>query len=352
MSMPERRAGTILVVGDIGRAFLDTPPCEQYGWRIETNALDAVAAAATNQFDAVAVVTGGLFGQLAPVLKALRKSTDAKIVLLAQMYEEPLVRRLAERVPDSDPLADGYLICPTASTNLVRMTARRSDVTTVDSRGDVASHGLQPSADLEQRIRHLEWLATTDDLTGLKNRRYVLEFARQILVHAERNAGRVTLLVFDIDNFKHYNDRYGHATGDEILRQAALLMQRCCRRHDVVGRIGGDEFAVVFWDDPLREPADVAQERRSSGCDHPTEPILVAERFRNEFGRAELHLLGPQGDGVLTVSGGLASFPRDGRTVRELFEKADSALLEAKRSGKNRIYLVGEPPNDIAELSQ
>ena len=86
------------------------------------------------------------------------------------------------------------------------------------------------SLELEQRIRHLEWLATTDDLTGLKNRRYIWEFARQILDHARQTKGRVTLLVFDIDNFKHYNDVYGHLTGDEILRQAAVLMRRCCRQ--------------------------------------------------------------------------------------------------------------------------
>jgi diguanylate cyclase (GGDEF)-like protein len=205
-------------------------------------------------------------------------------------------------------------------------------------------------ADVEQRIRHLERLATTDDLTGLKNRRYLWEFARQILEHAGQTKGRVTLLVFDIDNFKHYNDVYGHLTGDEILRQAALLMRRCCRSHDVVGRIGGDEFAVVFWDDPYRGAGDVERERRAATAEHPSAAILVAQRFQKEFGHADLHLLGPGGEGVLTISGGLASFPRDGNTSDELFLQADKALLEAKRSGKNRIYLVGKPESDITDI--
>jgi PleD family two-component response regulator len=61
--------------------------------------------------------------------------------------------------------------------------------------------------------------------------------------------------------------------------------------------------------------------------------------------------LGPEGKGVLTISGGLASFPRDGKTIQELFQQADKALLEAKRSGKNRIYLVGKPKSDIAEIN-
>ena len=78
--------------------------------------------------------------------------------------------------------------------------------------------------------------------------------------------------------------------------------------------------------------------------------VLIPPRFRRELKTAELHLLGPQGKGVLTISGGLASFPRDGSTIQQLFNQADNALLEAKRSGKNRIYLVGKPQNDIADI--
>ncbi|MHC4791938.1 MAG: GGDEF domain-containing protein, partial [Planctomycetota bacterium] len=230
-----------------------------------------------------------------------------------------------------------------------------------------------------EKIKQLERLATEDDLTGLKNRRYIWEFSRQIIEHAGKVSGRVTLLVFDIDNLKHYNDVYGHSAGDEVLKQAAVLIRRCCREHDVVGRIGGDEFAVVFWDDPQRKtpgtprtamvqgvPAKGA-ERRSARADHPKEAIFIAKRFVRELEKAELaprfvreqvdnmgtqlHLLGPEGKGVLTISGGLASFPRDGSTIQELFQQADKALLEAKRGGKNRIYLVGKPQSDIADIN-
>ena len=178
------------------------------------------------------------------------------------------------------------------------------------------------------------------------------------------------MLVFDIDNFKHYNDVYSHSAGDEVLKQAAVLIRRCCRGHDVVGRIGGDEFAVVFWDDPQRKALGVpvrGDERRSARADHPKEAIFIAKRFVREleiaeFGphfvgpgadkmRTQLHLLGPEGKGVLTISGGLASFPRDGSTIQELFQQADKALLEAKRSGKNRIYLVGKPQSDISDIN-
>ena len=184
-----------------------------------------------------------------------------------------------------------------------------------------------------------------------------MEFTKQIIEYAGKENGRVTLLLFDIDDFKKYNDLYGHAAGDEILRQVSQLMLRCCRTHDVVGRIGGDEFAVVFWDDPSILKAVIEQskktERRSIDSEHPNEAMLIAKRFASElektpvfksnFGNPDETGLGPNGIGTLTISGGLASFPRNGKTVQELFLLADNALLEAKRSGKNRIYLVGKP---------
>ncbi len=94
-------------------------------------------------------------------------------------------------------------------------------------------------------------------------------------------------------------------------------------------------------------------------ADHPQEAIIIAKRFVRELEKTELHLLGPAGKGLLTISGGLASFPRDGSTAQGLFHRADEALLEAKRSGKNRIYLVGspaerlegKPQSDIADIT-
>jgi diguanylate cyclase (GGDEF)-like protein len=352
--------GRVLLIGDIHKALWDAGQVDRYPCEIRANILEGIDAAARGRFAAVGVVMEGTTHQLGPALRALRDGTKARILLLAQMHEEPIARRFVETGTE-EKLADAYLVCPTCWASLCSHAGLGAKA---EDRGQRTEDGsaLNPQsairdpqsgvllADVEQRIRHLEWLATTDDLTGLKNRRYLWEFARQILEHARQTQGRVTLLVFDIDNFKHYNDVYGHLTGDEILRQAALLMRRCCRSHDVVGRIGGDEFAVVFWDDPYRPAADVARERRAATAEHPGEAVLVAQRFQKEFGQADLHLLGPGGAGVLTISGGLASFPRDGATVEQLFERADLALREAKGSGKNRLYLVGEPQGNIAEI--
>ena len=352
-------AGRVLLIGDIEKALLDAAQVSCYPCDVRTNILEGIDAAARGRFAAVGVIMNGTTHELGPALQALRAGSRARILLLAQMHEEPIARRLVETRGDAQP-ADGYLVCPTCWASLCAeagIEPKQGEEAGLEAGGrktEIAgashpqSETLLPA--LEQRIRHLERLATTDDLTGLKNRRYIWEFARQIIEHARRTQGRVTLLVFDIDNFKHYNDVYGHLTGDEILRQAALLMRRCCRSHDVVGRIGGDEFAVVFWDDPQRTATEVEQERRSATADHPGEAILVAKRFQKEFGNANLKFLGPEGQGVLTISGGLASFPRDGSTVQELIERADLALREAKGSGKNRIYLVGNPQGDIADI--
>jgi diguanylate cyclase (GGDEF)-like protein len=339
----QRRTGKVLLAGDISLAFLDADCAGSYPCDVKANILDAIEAAAQRQYLAIGVVIGGLPGRLNSVLTALRRCTSARIVLLAQMYEEPIARSLVDNGADEEGAADTYWVCPSTLASFCRAAQTKLDPC---EETEVRSS----DAALAAKIRHLERLATTDDLTGLRNRRYLWEFARQVLERARQTGGRVTLLVFDIDNFKHYNDVYGHPTGDEILRQAAILMQRCCRPQDVVGRIGGDEFAVVFWDDALCRTADGQRDRRSAQTDHPREVIFIARRFQNEFGHAELDLLGPEGQGVLAISGALASFPGDGATIQELFERADEALLEAKRSGKNRIYLVGEPQNNIADI--
>ncbi len=344
-------AARVLLAGDIHDAFVDAERAGRYGCAVQENILDAIGTASRGNYDIVGVIVSSLSGQIGAALKALRRCTKAKIILLARMYEEPIARGLVESESGPEKLADAYLICPATLASLCSgvVLAETQHVAFAQDPASLRAIQRDPAA-LAAKIRHLEWLATTDDLTGLKNRRYIREFTRQVLERARPGMGRVTLLVFDIDNFKHYNDVYGHLTGDEILKQAAILMRRCCRPHDVVARVGGDEFAVIFWDDPRCRTTEPGQDRRSAAAEHPTEAIFIAKRFQKEFGNAELALLGPEGRGVLTISGGLASFPRDGATVQELFERADSALLDAKRRGKNRIYLVGEPQNDIADI--
>ena len=193
---------------------------------------------------------------------------------------------------------------------------------------------------LQERHNQLQKLAITDELTGLYNARYFRHFLSLIIDRARRMRFPVTLLLFDIDDFKKYNDQFGHNIGDEILRQAATLMRRCTRQHDLVARIGGDEFAVVFWDkEGPRQPRDP---RPGVSSRLPQEPLQIFERFRGLISSEEFPLLGQTGKGVLTVSAGLAVFPYEASNADDLVNEADRALMQgAKRNGKNSIYIVG-----------
>ena len=208
----------------------------------------------------------------------------------------------------------------------------------------VSAEQLAPWADwlarwlaLEEQVADLRRLAMTDELTGVWNRRYFQRFLERRLQEAGRERQQVTLLVFDIDDFKQYNDNYGHPAGDEILRETARLIQSLVRDHDVVARIGGDEFAVVFWD---------KGEPRHLGSQHPDNVLAIARRFQKAICEHQFPKLGKEAVGRLTVSGGLAGFPWDGRTPEELIDQADAMALQSKRNGKNAVcFGPGATPN-------
>jgi diguanylate cyclase (GGDEF)-like protein len=161
--------------------------------------------------------------------------------------------------------------------------------------------------------------AITDPLTGLPNRRYMEEFLEAELGRIRRYGGECAVAMVDVDDFKHYNDSLGHLAGDEVLRMLAEAMQEDVRVSDVVARFGGEEFGIIMVNTGPEEAAEAAERLRRK----------VEERT---FPDEEIQ---PGGD--LTVSVGYACCPRDGEAYRELIERADEALYDAKRRGKNRI---------------
>ena len=332
----------ILFIGNSSGVFMPRTNIEENGFECCENMLDAISLAVNTEFEMFAVVVGDFDANLSSALKTLRQlRPGAKIILLVRkMYEEPEALRLVLPRLGAENLADDYYICPVSPK--LFFPARPGG----NGKRRMAAEAAQSTEQLN-RIAILEKLATEDELTGIKNRRYIREFLRQIIDRARKEDLQVTLLIFDIDDFKKYNDLYGHFTGDTILKQVAVLMQKCCRKQDVVSRIGGDEFAVVFWNCKNETDNTVQPERRASQG-HPDEITIICERFRSQINSTPLPALGVTGKGRLSISGGLAAFPRDGSDVAQLFVQADNALLEAKRGGKNRVFLVGKDiPKDI-----
>ncbi|PZD72399.1 putative diguanylate cyclase YcdT [Acaryochloris thomasi RCC1774] len=161
-------------------------------------------------------------------------------------------------------------------------------------------------------------LAMHDALTELYNRRHFMETGRRELLLAQRRQQPATLLMIDIDHFKRINDTYGHATGDAVLKKFAIVLLQALRQTDIIGRIGGEEFAIILPD-----------------CDAPSSQS-VAERIRATM--AETRLRNPS-DLSWTVSIGIAILDEGTDNLDSLMQKADAALYRAKESGRNQVVI-------------
>ena len=189
---------------------------------------------------------------------------------------------------------------------------------------------LERWLELDHGYRRYRMLAYRDDLTGAWNRRFFNRFITETLERARVKRRPITVMVFDIDNFKQYNDRFGHQAGDVVLIETVRLLNSVIRSGDHVCRIGGDEFAVIF--------ADV-EGPRELGSTHPSSPEQIAARFQSQICEMRFPKLGLEAPGTLSISAGLASFPWDGTTPEELLECADHRALRSKHNGKNAITL-------------
>ncbi len=184
--------------------------------------------------------------------------------------------------------------------------------------------------EMAHRQRQLKLLAYRDELSGAWNRRFLRTCLGRAIDDARKSRRPLTVMLFDIDDFKQYNDQWGHDAGDEIIREVVRLLRATIRNGDHVCRIGGDEFAVLFTDpSPPREP----------GSNHPTTVEVIASRFRDQVAKARFPKLGDDAPGSLSISGGLATFPWDATDVESLLKVADDRLLQSKRQGKNCVTL-------------
>ncbi len=201
-------------------------------------------------------------------------------------------------------------------------------VQTPSDRLEIVARELAAWLALERQQHQLREAAFKDSLTGAFNRRWFEETLPRALDAARADRRDVTLMVYDIDDFKSYNDRYGHAAGDEILLETVRLMSSVIRPTDRVCRIGGDEFAVLF-DDPAGPRAGAGR--------HVASIAQIAARFQRQICDHRFPKLAEDAPGTLTVSGGLATFPWDAGDARSLMELADALAIESKRHGKNAL---------------
>ena len=172
------------------------------------------------------------------------------------------------------------------------------------------------NTDLKQALQRIEKVASFDELTGLYNRRMIRELLEREKKRCDRNGRSMCIALVDIDHFKTINDRFGHALGDQALKSVASMLQRGLRETDVIGRYGGEEFLIVIAD-----------------CEHARAGMPL-ERTRQAVASAGLPGL-PQ-DHRITVSIGACTY-RCGEEADSAIGRADAALYEAKRSGRNRV---------------
>lgn len=163
----------------------------------------------------------------------------------------------------------------------------------------------------------IQMLSITDGLTGCFVRRYFMERVNQEVLRCSHNNLSLALLLIDVDNFKSFNDTYGHITGDVVLKEVVKILQSSLRQIDMCARYGGEEFCIML----------PATNREGA--------FLAAERLRANVQEAQIKAFNEALK--CTISVGLAVFPDDGRQVGELLDKADKALYRAKAGGRNRV---------------
>lgn len=167
--------------------------------------------------------------------------------------------------------------------------------------------------------QQLSLLAITDSLTGIFNRRHFFELAESAFQEAVRYARPFSVLMFDLDLFKHVNDKYGHSKGDDILRTVAQRCATTVRQTDILGRYGGEEFVAVLPQTGSKKAAALADRLRQ---------VISASPIATETGSL-----------TVTASFGVSTLSTDARSLMQLLNRADAALYQAKQSGRNRVSI-------------
>ena len=241
------------------------------------------------------------------------------VAAVAFQMGRSIVRPLQRLIDAADRIAGGNLE--------VRLTAARNDelghLTLVfNQMADRLRHShaeiMAANQAMQQQNQVLEMLSITDSLTGLYNRSKLDAILSDQLARFKRTQREFTLLMMDIDHFKTLNDTYGHITGDEILAAVARILVQSIRSIDYAARYGGDEFIIILVETTADQALKTAERIRSQ-----------VENMRYSFRDSTI---------AVTVSIGIVQCQSDDMTATAVFARADSALYEAKRAGRNRAH--------------
>lgn len=182
------------------------------------------------------------------------------------------------------------------------------------------TYGVPENYEDLNEIERLRRLSVTDELTGLLNRRYFFNRLAQEISKSKRKERPFSLLILDVDHFKHINDTYGHLEGDEVLRVIANVLLKSVRDMDIVTRYAGDEFIAILPEAVKEDAIPVAHR-------------ILEETSKLKFSNPKL----PGNTFTIGVSVGISTFPADGATATELIEQADQGLYTAKQKGRGRV---------------
>ena len=272
--------------------------------------------------DRIDKVGARVIGEIDDVMNLI---TDA--LGMSQSYDARLTGaneklRTAKSPDQIKPIVDGLM----KSTREMRETNKALESRLALSKTEISN--------LQHSLEAIRAESLTDPLTGLGNRKYFDRSFETAVRTALTNGEPLSLLMFDIDHFKSFNDSYGHLTGDQVLRLVAMSLKQTIKGQDITARYGGEEFAVVLPSTGLRQALTVA--------DHIRRAVMAKELKKKSTGEIL---------GRVTISVGV-SMLKPGDDTDSLIERADACLYAAKRNGRNRVICEADPEYAAETRSQ
>ena len=264
-----------------------------------TDRIDKVGARVIGEIDDVMRLIGDALGMSENYDASLAAATQD--LVLAQNHDE--VKRIVE--------------------SLVKSTGEMRDINkALEERLALSKSEI---CNLQQSLEAIRAESLTDPLTGLGNRKYFDRSIEMAVQNALATGEPLSLLMFDIDHFKSFNDSYGHLTGDQVLRLVGMSLKQTIKGQDITARYGGEEFAVVLPNTALRQALTVA--------DHIRRAVMSKELKKKSTGEIL---------GRVTISVGV-SMLKSADDTDSLIERADACLYAAKRAGRNRVICEADP---------